>query len=122
MGLFRVNATRENPRQAGLSIVVEGLLVDSGSAYTRVPGEALRPVGIEERKRDEAFRMADGHIIRCSPGYAVGGVAGFATVDEVVFAQPGDLWLLGACPLEGLGAVVAPVRKRLVPAGPLPVS
>jgi hypothetical protein len=39
-------------------------------------------------------------------------------VDEVVFAQPGDLALLGARTLEGFGARVDPRLKRLVASGP----
>ena len=43
----------------------------------------------------------------------------FKTVDEVVFAQPGDLLLLGARTLEGFNAVVDSRKKKLVPAGPI---
>ena len=43
----------------------------------------------------------------------------FRTVDEVVFAKPGDLRLLGARTLEGFNARVDSRRKRLVAAGPL---
>jgi hypothetical protein len=39
------------------------------------------------------------------------------TVDEVVFAEPGDLLLLGARTLEGLN-VTDSTRRRLVSAGP----
>ena len=44
------------------------------------------------------------------------------TVDEVVFARPGDLRLLGARTIEGFAALVDARRKRLVAAGPLPVA
>jgi hypothetical protein len=37
---------------------------------------------------------------------------------KIVFAQPGDLNLLGAHTLEGFGAVVDARRKKLVAAGP----
>ncbi len=49
-------------------------------------------------------------------------VADTFTVDEVVFAEPGDLALLGARSLEGLNLMVDPARKRLVAAGPLPAA
>jgi predicted aspartyl protease len=51
-------------------------------------------------------------------GYAVLRAAGFETVDEVVFAEPGDLNLLGSRTLEGFGATVDARRKRLVASGP----
>jgi hypothetical protein len=41
------------------------------------------------------------------------------TVDEVVFAETGDLQLLGARALEGLNLQVDARRKRLVAAGPI---
>ena len=40
-------------------------------------------------------------------------------MDEVVFADEGDLSLLGARTLEGLNARVDPEGKRLVAAGPI---
>jgi hypothetical protein len=46
----------------------------------------------------------------------------YVTVDEVVFAEKGDLLLLGARTLEGLNLVVDSRRKRLVAAGPLPAA
>jgi hypothetical protein len=43
-------------------------------------------------------------------------------MEEVVFAQPGDLSLLGARTLEGFNAVVDARKKRLVAAGPIPAA
>jgi hypothetical protein len=40
------------------------------------------------------------------------------TVDEVVFAEPGDLLLLGARTLEGLNVTIDSTRRRLVSTGP----
>jgi hypothetical protein len=49
-------------------------------------------------------------------------VEGYFTVDEVVFAEEGDLLLLGARSLEGLNLMVDAARKKLVAAGPLPAA
>ena len=62
--------------------------------------------------------MANGQNVTRSTGYAILRAAGFETVDEVVFGQPGDLSLLGARTREGFGASVDARRKRLVAAGP----
>jgi hypothetical protein len=43
-------------------------------------------------------------------------------VDEVVFAEKGDLFLLGARTLGGLNLRADPQKKRLVAAGPLPAA
>ena len=40
------------------------------------------------------------------------------TVDDVVFAEPGDLLLLGARTLEGLNVTIDAARRRIVSAGP----
>lgn len=44
------------------------------------------------------------------------------TVDEVVFAEQGDLLLIGARTLEGLNLRVDPRLKKLVASGPLPAA
>jgi hypothetical protein len=66
--------------------------------------------------------MANGSIITRSVGYAVLKVNESETVDEVVFAQKGDLQLLGARALEGLNLKVDSRRKKLVAAGPIVVA
>jgi hypothetical protein len=46
-------------------------------------------------------------------------VEGVATADDVVFAEPADLVLLGARSLEGLNLRIDPRLRRLVGAGPI---
>jgi len=43
-------------------------------------------------------------------------------IDEVVFAEKGDLALLGARTLEGLNLTVDAARRKLVAAGPFPAA
>jgi hypothetical protein len=40
----------------------------------------------------------------------------------VLFAEKGDLLLLGARTLEGLNLTIDPARRELVAAGPLPAA
>lgn len=94
------------------------LLVDTGSAFTWVPGNVLDRTGIRVVKKDQQFVMANGQTVTRSVGYAIIRAAGFETIDEVVFAQLGDLSLLGSRTLEGFGAQVDGRGKRLVAAGP----
>jgi len=79
----------------------------------------LEAIGIERRKKDLQFQLANGRIITRSVGYAVLTVDKSETVDEVVFAETGDLQLLGARALEGLNLHVDARRKKLVAAGPI---
>lgn len=57
-----------------------------------------------------------------SKGSATVYLADTATVDEVVFGEPGDLVILGSRSLEGLNLRIDPVRRQLVDAGPAPAA
>ena len=95
------------------------LMVDTGAESSWIDGTVLEAIGIERRKKDLPFQLANGQIVTRSVGYAVLRVDKSETVDEVVFAERGDLQLLGARALEGLNLQVDSRRKRLVAAGPI---
>jgi len=118
MGLFYVGCKVINPRTAK-SVVVRKVMVDTGAESTWIDSAMLAKAEIEPRKKDLQFQMANGQIITRSVGYAVLKVDEAETVDEVVFAQKGDLQLLGARALEGLNLKVDSRRKKLVAAGPI---
>ena len=123
MGCFHIDAVIRNIAHRGREEAVPRLLVDTGSERTRVPGEVLERLGVTREKKDLVFMMANGQQITRSVGYAIIEVTpGYHTVDEVVFAEPGDLSLLGARTLEGLGVRVDPEQKKLVAAGPSPAA
>lgn len=104
--------------QGGVPVSIPDALVDTGSEYTWVPRGALAAAGIVPR-RTQAFIVADGRRLEREIGYALVQAAGAEAPDLVVFAEPGDLVLLGVHSLEGLNLKVDPVRKELVPAGPV---
>ena len=118
MGLFSVGCKVENHKD-GKSAVIPRLMVDSGSEFTWVDAKILERIGIERRKKDLQIQMANGQIVTRSVGYAVLRVDKAETIDEVVFAEPGDLSLLGCRALEGLNLRVDSRTKRLVAAGPM---
>src|SRR5713226_1526034 len=101
MGLFYVGCKVVNP-QTNKSAIASKMMVDTRAESTGVDGVVLTRIGVEPRKKDLQFQMANGEIITRSVGYAVLKVDKSETVDEVVFAQKGDLQLLGARALEGL--------------------
>jgi len=117
MGLFRVQIA-VTPVEGGVSVSIPDALVDTGSEYTWVPRTALTAAGIVPR-RTQSFIVADGRRLEREIGYALVRAAGAEAPDLVVFAEPGDLVLLGVHSLEGLNLKVDPVRKELVPAGPV---
>lgn len=122
MGAFGVNIEVAKPTSRPAFEKVSRIMVDTGSEMTWVDGDLLRSLKIDIRKKDQAFIMANDQQISRDVGYAIIRCGEFETVDEVVFAQPGDLQLLGARTLEGFNAVVDARRKRLVAAGPMPAA
>ena len=121
MGTFRIDAEIENPARAGERRRIKALLVDTGSELTWVPSADLEALGIE-RARLMRFRQATGQIVERWVGFAIVHVEAIATSDDVVFAEPGDLLLLGARTLEGLNVRVDPIARQLVDAGPAPAA
>lgn len=122
MGCFNVGVRIENASNRSRSIMLQRLLVDTGSEYTWIGAKALETIGIKKEKKDVQFIMANGVRITRPVGFAVIRVNDAFTVDEVVFAETGDLLLLGARTLEGLALVVDSRKKKLVAAGPIPVA
>jgi hypothetical protein len=82
----------------------------------------LTKIGVRREKKDVQFVMANGWIITRHVGFAIVRVEDAFTVDEVVFAEDGDLLLLGARTLEGMSLTVDARRKKLVASGPLPAA
>ena len=122
MGTFSVGCKIENAVDRTRQVKLARVLVDTGSEYTWVPAMALEKIGIAREKKDVEFIMANGQRITRSVGFAIIRVEKAFTIDEVVFAEKGDLLLLGARSLEGLNLAIDPRRKKLVAAGPLPVA
>jgi len=85
---------------ARLAQSLAGDLVDTGSEYTWVPRRVLEDLGIRAQ-RTQAFEVADGRRIERDIGYALVRAGGMEAPDLVVFAEPGDMTLLGAHSLEG---------------------
>jgi predicted aspartyl protease len=119
MGTFRVGCKIVNIADSNKSAKAENLLVDTGSNYTWLPGNVLESIGVERVKKDIQMTMVNGQAITRSAGYVIIHSGQFKTVDEVIFAEPDDLSLLGARTLGGFNARVDLKQKRLVAAGPV---
>ena len=119
LGTFYVRCRVENHVDRSKAVIVPKLLVDTGSDYTWIPSNLLEKIGIEREKKDLSFMMANGQSITRSVGFAIIRLDKYFTTDEVVFAERGDIPLLGARTLGGLNLTVDPKRKKLIAAGPL---
>lgn len=117
MGTFHTACTVSD-LQREKSVAVKQLLVDTGSDSTWIPSKVLDSLGVKREKKDLKFVMANGQEITRSVGFVFIEVEDAYTVDEVVFAENGDLAHLGARSLEGLNLTVDTPNKKLVAAGP----
>ena len=88
--------------------------VDTGAAYTTLPGSLLRELGIEPIDK-RTFLLADGRRVDMEYGRAWATINGNSEVTIVVFGAEDAPALLGAYTLDGLRLAVDPIAKRLVP-------
>ena len=88
--------------------------VDTGAAYTTVPGSLLREMGVEPRGFRH-FELADGRRIKRAYGTVWATINGDTEATVVVFGADDGPTLLGAVTLESLSLGVDPVHRRLVP-------
>jgi predicted aspartyl protease len=122
MGLFAIDIEIAKPGRKARWLKLPKVIVDSGSELTWLPENVLREMRVDVFRKDQVFIMANGEQITRDVGIALLRSGDFKTVDEVVFARPGDLLLLGARTLEGFNALVDPRKKRLVAGGPIPAA
>jgi predicted aspartyl protease len=113
MSAYYVNLIAINPKREEIRSVPVRVLVDTGSELSWLPIDVLANTGIQPRRK-RLFRMADGRTMDRDVGFCILESEGFITNDEVVFAQPGDMHLLGVRTLEGFGVTVDPLAHRLV--------
>jgi predicted aspartyl protease len=113
MSMFKVNVVARNTKdETNVSQSTE-VLVDAGCELTWLPKDLLTGINIKPvRKRN--FTTATKQIVTRETGYAILSAEGFETVDEVVFAEPSDMALLGVRTLEGFGVMVDNIAHRFV--------
>lgn len=111
--MFKVNVIATNPKSEELTTPPVPALVDTGSELSWLPADLLTSAGITPRRK-RVFATADQQRIEREVGYAILSAEGYATIDEVVFAEPGDMTLLGVRTLEGFGVMVDNIGHRFV--------
>ena len=97
------------------------VMVDTGSEYNWMPAPLLVELGVSPVRIDR-FETADGRVLEREVGFAIIYAAERSTATIVVFAQEGDMVLLGANGLAGMNLRIDLVRRELIPAGPIPVA
>ena len=113
MSTFRVNVVARNVRDETFATPPIEAVVDTGSELTWLPADALRQAGIIPRQRC-MFQTATQQLVSREVGYAILAAEGYEAADNVVFAEPGDMSLLGVRTLEGFGVNVDSIGHRFV--------
>jgi predicted aspartyl protease len=113
MSRFKVNITARNPKREELATQPLEALVDTGSELTWLPADVLKGAGITPRRK-RVFATATQQKLEREVGYAILSAEGYETNDEVVFAEAGDMTLLGVRTLEGFGVLVDSIGHRFV--------
>lgn len=121
MGIFRTTVEVAHPALPDQRRPLANVMVDTGSEYNWIPRPLLEALSIHPQRIDR-FQTADGRVLEREVGFAILYAGGRSAASIVVFAEPGDLVLLGAHGLEGLNVRVDLLQKALVPAGPVPAA
>ena len=113
VSLFKVSVVARNTKDEQRVSAPAEVLVDTGSELTWLPRDLLAGIGVRPlRKRN--CSAATQQLVTRETGYAILSAEGFETVDEVVFAEPGDVHLLGVRTIEGFGVMVDNIGHRFV--------
>jgi predicted aspartyl protease len=90
------------------------LLVDTGATLSWIPRDVLERLGVTAFSR-LPFALADGRRLERDITAVLLTIDGRKAPVPVAFGEPGEEAVLGATALEGLGFMVDPVAKKLVP-------
>jgi predicted aspartyl protease len=120
MGTFTTKFRIWNPARPEGAQEVEAL-VDTGAAFSWISRVRLEALGLNPSRR-MSFRTIDGRLMERDMTAIYISSAGYSTPDMVVMAEPGEMEVLGAHSIEGLGLAADPVQKRLTPTVMLALS
>jgi predicted aspartyl protease len=113
MSKFMVNTTAVNPKEENRCTPPIEVTVDTGSELSWLPKHSLLDAGITPRGK-KRFLTATKEIVERDFGYAILKAEGYATSDDIVFAEEKDMLLLGVRTIEGFGVMVDNIGHRFV--------
>jgi SAM-dependent methyltransferase/predicted aspartyl protease len=113
MGMFDVTVELANLAAPSRTEEIS-LLVDTGATWSWIPREILQKLGVVPISR-LPFTLADGQRLERGTTAVLMTIDGRKGAVQVAFGEPGEKAVLGATSLEGLGFLVDPVARKLVP-------
>jgi hypothetical protein len=118
---LRVDVELTNPSQRAERERIAGVVLRSDFMMSVFPAAVLDSLGITRHKSIELQR-ANGEVFQRWTGAAILTIEGRSTIDDVIFAEPGDEAFVGWRALSGLNLRLDPSSRRLVDAGPVPAA
>ena len=113
MGTFSTKLRVWNP--ANPSNVEElDAFVDTGAAFSWISRARLERLGVGPTRR-MPFRTIEERVLERDMATVYVATDGYSVPDVVVMAEPGEMEVMGAHTIEGLGLATDPVQKKLVP-------
>jgi len=89
-------------------------IVDTGAAFSWISRARLERLGVGPSRR-MPFRTIEGHVLERDMAAVYVSSNGYSVPDVVVMTEPGEVEVLGAHSIEGLGLAADPIQKKLVP-------
>ena len=123
MSVFKVSLTAINPEDKSKRTPPVEVMVDTGSELSWLPKALLLDAGITPKGK-RRFSMANKQIIEREFGYAILEAKDHETPDQVIFAESGDMSLLGVHTIEGFCVAIDNIGQRFIdiPAVPTPAN
>ncbi len=113
MGTFKAKFRIWNPAHPENVEEVEAF-VDTGAAFSWISRTRLERLGLSPSRR-MPFRTIEGRVVERDMAAVYIGSDGYSAPDVVVIAETGEMEVMGAHSIEGLGFAAEPVQKKLVP-------
>jgi len=120
MGTFSVKMRVWNPTKPG-DVEELDAFVDTGAAFSWISRARLERLGVLA-SRKMSFRTIEGRLLERDMATVYVSTGTFSVPDVVVMAEAGEMEVMGAHTIEGLGLAADPVQKRLVPTVMLALS
>jgi predicted aspartyl protease len=113
MGTFSVKLRVWNPVQPG-DVEELDAYVDTGAAFSWISRTRLERLGVVS-SRKMGFRTIEGRLLERDMATVYVATDKYSVPDVVVMAEVGEMEVMGAHTIEGLGMAADPVQKKLVP-------
>ena len=113
MGTFKAKLRVWNPAQPD-KVYEPEVWVDTGAAFSWISRAQLEGMGVRPLRR-LPFRTIQGNVLERDIAAVFIGTEDCTGADMVVMAEPGEMEVMGAHSIEGLGLDADPVQKKLVP-------